>query len=372
MFDLKDNTILLTLAGSQAHGTAREGSDVDVRGVCIAPINTRLSLFESFEQYDGLLPGSFKPLLESQLSARPEILSAMKVKAEAVVYDIAKFVGLCAKANPNALEILFADPDDWLYHNEHWDKLNQHRMIFLTQKVRHTFAGYALAQLKKIKTHRAWLLNPPAAKPTREKFGLPDASTLSRDDQDRIERSLAERLRAYGLNNIDMSKAARLAVEDCLREFWTDTLSTSEEELSERMRALSSSALGIPKEVIKTLNAERKYRGAMGQWQAYQSWKTNRNPARAKLEAEHGYDTKHAMHLIRLMRMGLEAIRDGELRVRRPDAAELLEIRDGALSYDKLIEQTDELKQNIDCTECRLPEDIDRRQVDELVLSLIR
>ncbi len=38
MFPIEQHTVFLTLAGSQAHGTAREGSDVDVRGVCIAPL----------------------------------------------------------------------------------------------------------------------------------------------------------------------------------------------------------------------------------------------------------------------------------------------------------------------------------------------
>ena len=32
MFPIEQHTIFLTLAGSQAHGTAREGSDVDLRG----------------------------------------------------------------------------------------------------------------------------------------------------------------------------------------------------------------------------------------------------------------------------------------------------------------------------------------------------
>jgi predicted nucleotidyltransferase len=33
MFPLEQHTIFLALSGSLAHGTAREGSDVDVRGV---------------------------------------------------------------------------------------------------------------------------------------------------------------------------------------------------------------------------------------------------------------------------------------------------------------------------------------------------
>src|ERR1039458_5020213 len=33
----------------------------------------------------------------------------------------------------------------------------------------------------------------------------------------------------------------------------------------------------------------------------YNGWKAQRNPKRAELEAKFGYDTKHAMHLVRLM-----------------------------------------------------------------------
>ena len=71
------------------------------------------------------------------------------------------------------------------------------------------------------------------------------------------------------------------------------------------------------------------YRQARRDWENYQSWKKNRNPARARLEAQFGYDTKHAQHLIRMLRMGIEILRDCEVRVRRKDAAELRAIRAG-------------------------------------------
>ncbi len=32
----------------------------------------------------------------------------------------------------------------------------------------YTFSGYAVAQLKRIKTHRRWLIHPPTHKPTRQ------------------------------------------------------------------------------------------------------------------------------------------------------------------------------------------------------------
>ncbi len=52
---------------------------------------------------------------------------------------------------------------------------------------------------------------------------------------------------------------------------------------------------------------------------------------------EFGYNTKHAMHLVRLLRMGIEALRDGEILIKRPDAEELLEIRHGAWKLEDII-----------------------------------
>lgn len=55
----------------------------------------------------------------------------------------------------------------------------------------------------------------------------------------------------------------------------------------------------------------------------------------------HG-NTKHAMHLVRLLRMGEEALETGELIVYRPDAAELLEIRNGSWKYEDLVVYAEE------------------------------
>jgi uncharacterized protein len=125
--------------------------------------------------------------------------------------------------------------------------------------------------------------------------------------------------------------------------------------------------------VVSTLNAEKKYRAALKQWDAYQTWQRERNPARAELERRHGYDTKHAMHLIRLMRMGLEALERGELIVRRPDAAELSAIRDGALPFDELLGVAARLQGEMEraAATTRLPRDVDYAHVDPLALELM-
>ncbi len=56
----------------------------------------------------------------------------------------------------------------------------------------------------------------------------------------------------------------------------------------------------------------------------------------------HG-NTKHAMHLVRLLRMGAEALQEGVLRVRRPDAEELLAIRNGAWTYEQVVEYAEKM-----------------------------
>lgn len=52
---------------------------------------------------------------------------------------------------------------------------------------------------------------------------------------------------------------------------------------------------------------------------------------RKALVRRHGYDTKNAAHLIRLLRMGIEFLQSGELLVDRSghDAGELLAIKRG-------------------------------------------
>jgi hypothetical protein len=121
------------------------------------------------------------------------------------------------------------------------------------------------------------------------------------------------------------------------------------------------------------LNAEKRYRAALKHWDSYQTWKSQRNPARAELERVHGYDTKHAMHLIRLMRMGFEVLKTGELHVRRDDAAQLSAIRDGALSFDELLVMAADLQQSMQnaTATTELPHDVDYDRVDALLATML-
>lgn len=385
MFELSEHTIFLTLAGSQAQGTAREGSDVDVRGVCIAPMSVRLSLYDEFRQVEGELSPELFERVKPRMLAHKTASKGLGVKVESAIFDVARFVELCAQANPSALEILFTDERDWLLETAAWRRLHNTRHHFVTLKVQQTFEGYAMAQLRRIKSHRGWLLSPPQKKPDRQDFGLPlSGGTLSRDDMNRVEKQIEDRIRSYGIDDLEMPKALRLELHERLSRFYQDAILHSEgsraeggdtgasDKVKKNMRVAAARSLGVPADVMSTLNAEKKFRAAMKHWRAYKSWKQNRNPMRAELERTHGYDTKHAMHLIRLMRMGLEALKTGEIVVRRSDAEELLAIRDGALSFEQLQKLAGELRAEMNqrTETAALPADVDRDFVDALVFEI--
>lgn len=109
-------------------------------------------------------------------------------------------------------------------------------------------------------------------------------------------------------------------------------------------------------------------------WKQYQNWRKNRNLARAELEEKFGYDTKHAMHLVRLLRMGEEILKTGQVLVKRPDAEELLAIRNGSWSYEDLLKWTEEKDQELyeyyQKDKSPLPQEPNRKELNEACIRL--
>ena len=65
---------------------------------------------------------------------------------------------------------------------------------------------------------------------------------------------------------------------------------------------------------------------------------------RKSLVEKFGYDCKNAAHLIRLLRMGIEFLTEGELYVeRKNDATQLLEIKRGEWKLEQVKAEADKL-----------------------------
>ena len=91
------------------------------------------------------------------------------------------------------------------------------------------------------------------------------------------------------------------------------------------------------------------YKRAADKWRSFVAWRDGRGSARQALEERFGYDTKHAAHLVRLLRMGWEIVTEGDVNVRRPDAEELRKLRfEGTWSFEDLEGYADEMMRKMD------------------------
>ncbi len=120
------------------------------------------------------------------------------------------------------------------------------------------------------------------------------------------------------------------------------------------------------------VDAQRAFDAALKHWNHYRTWRAERNPARAELEKRFGYDTKHALHLLRLLAIGIELLEQHVLLVQRPDAEWLRGVRAGKLNYAELqaavAERKQRLRQAIERS--TLPPEPDADAAEALVIEI--
>lgn len=330
------------MSGSHAYGTNRPDSDEDYRGVFIAPVEKAFELFQSSfvgsapirdqvlgavsDIDDGNLAGAkerLRKVLEvDQGDLNMSVQTVRKPGEDEELQELRKFLKLASDCNPNIIEFLYVDRLI-THETDVWRKIRAHRDMFLSKKARFTFSGYAIAQLKRIKTHRGYLLNPPGKKPSRQDFGLPPDWKIPKDQQ-RAVKSLRAEFLAEGTHD--------------------------------------------------RVEKERQYQKAMDNWNAYEKWERERNPARKELERKYLYDVKHSAHLVRLVRMAKEILSEGVVHVYRPDREELRQILNGEWPYEKLVEETENMDAELNALyeKSSLRKGPDHKGISELYKEICR
>jgi predicted nucleotidyltransferase len=241
---LAQRIIFLTKHGSHAYGTSTPTSDLDIRGIAVAPLRYHFGFIDRFEQ------------------------SVMKNEegVDLVIQDLRKFIALATKANPSVLEVLYTDPSDHLIVHPLAAKLIECRDWFLSQRVLHSFTGFAMAHVN------------------------------------------------------DISR----------------------------------------REVAKT-----------GRWYAEEipSPPSKRKP----LYEKYGYDTKDAAHVVRVLRMCKEILTGQGVIVKRPDAEELLAIKNGAWKAEEVISWAHEMDKELHLLRdnTKLPPEPDQNLINELCTELV-
>ncbi|MDB9438880.1 hypothetical protein BMF77_04177 [Dolichospermum sp. UHCC 0315A] len=353
--EVEQRTIFVGLAGSHGYGLNRPESDYDYRGVFIAPKRYYLG-FDSIEQKDSGWdePGIF-PFIDGN--------------EDTVIYELRKVIHLLAGANPNVLELLWLNNYPFLTNvGQH---LINHRHLFLSKKVKHTYSGYAFAQIKKMETHRKWLLNPPTKKPLPADFDIMDEVPLSKDELNAFLEYLYLLIRG---------KIEFLEESEQLYKLLTGDIDfkgvLKQYTLADETLAYTQNLTHSRKDFIRLLQKSQSYQIALREWKAYISWQENRNPARAEMEKKSGYDLKHGMHCIRLLRSGLEILQRGEVTVDRNlagDIDDLKAILRGDYSYEQLMKMAEDLVAQMDAfyEQSSLSHRPDLEQINDLCMELV-
>ncbi len=281
---LRDNTIFLTLHGSQAYGLSNELSDTDVKGICIPPRHIESDLFQRFEQAE-----NDKSVEEKYASWK----NPKNPKFESVIYSLRKFFLLASNVNPNIIELLWTDPSTWLEYSEWSARLHERRSMFLSTKAKFTFSGYAMAQAKKIERHRKWIVQGELAPPKREDFGLPPI--MSRGVEE-IFGYIKAKVEQWNFNQFPLEESSRSDLKELIWEllYELSSKSVSWDNWPDAYAAAAihkmETELDLREEVISLINAERAYFKAKKNYESWLRWKAERNPARRALEVKCGYD----------------------------------------------------------------------------------
>ena len=307
--------IYMVRAGSHAYGMATPESDVDLRGICLLDKENLLG-HTHFATYD-----------------------PKDSDNDLCIYSLPKYLDLALTCNPNVIELLAVADEDVLFIDSMVEHLRSNINLFLTKKARHSFSGYAFSQLQRIQRHRSYLLDPPTEAPKRSDFGLPEHRSVLNKEELNAYMWLTTQLLKQAAAGSKLSQATREELEEI---DWVGMVQSA--DLPENSAPILEDLTGMTKELI-----------------------------RAVLEQKYGYDCKHASHLCRLYKMGIEILEGKGVIVKRPDAEWLLSIRQGAMTYEELLEWMDQKEKEMEEADANsmLPHHPDREAVEKIQIDFL-
>jgi hypothetical protein len=295
-------------------------------------------------------------------------------------------------------------PEDCVkYKHPAFDEIINNSDKFITKICRDSFAGYAVAQIKKARGLNKKIVNPVAKE---KKSPLDFCHVISGYSTKALEKFLSEN----GYEQRFCGVAAVANAKDTFVLFYDqDAHNCFSESIPEKSReelkaARKSAGLpmgfgykgilleieggdgfasneirmsSIPKgqEQIATFNYNKDgYTKYCKDYREYWHWVENRNDARYNDNANHGkgYDGKNLMHCKRLLSMALEVAEGKGINVRRKDREHLLSIRRGEYDYDVLIQEAESLIKEIDVKfeTSNLPDKVDKEFSNNLLIKI--
>lgn len=238
-----------------------------------------------------------------------------------VVYELKKMFGMLLQGNPNVMSLLWVKPEHYLRLTEAGHRLVNNRELFVGKHLYDSFAAYARAQLYKAE---------------------------SRDPAE---------LREY----------IALTVEAKYRGIHPQHKG-EEIQYPSGTDALSGEFRNVQAHSNEVLLAKLRHYMKKGENLGYMGDK------RKGLVLKYGYDAKNLAHCVRLLRMCKEFLATGELVVFRPDAEELLEIKRGEWTLERVKEHARQLSAEVEVAkdQSKLPDGPNRERAERLLVSILR
>lgn len=250
--------ILMGLGGSYAYGTNNENSDIDFRGITLNLPSDLLGLTD-FEQYED-------------------------ENTDTVIYSFNKIVKLFLECNPNTIELLGLDEEQYLIKTELGQELLDHKHLFLSKRAARSFGGYASAQLRRLQN------------------AVARDSMPQQEREQHIYRSVKNALEDFNRKNAMFDKGnINLYIDESDNpEFKTEIFIDAE---------YKHLPLRDYQNMLGTMNSVVRDYDKIG--------KRNK-------KKDDNHLNKHAMHLIRLFMMGTDILEKGEIKTHRTDDLDLL------------------------------------------------
>ena len=383
------------MRGSHMYHLNVETSDIDVGGVFICPKEMLFGLRSSYQE---------------QIADE---------KNDTVFYEFGRWIELLLKANPTALESLFA-PKDCIIGEVHpaIQHIIDNKDMFVSKECFKTFYGYAVSQIGKARGLNKKIVNPV----TERKDILDFCYTFKKQGSQPIKDFLKEHYldqKYCGLVNIPNMKdvygvyydfAAYFKFENKVQEEREKIMNSFRitpgatdprfvlydilgEDVDKRIKNkvfFGYAGIVHPDEITKsndvrlssipkgelpicfmTYNKDA-YTCHCRDYRDYKEWEEKRNPVRYESNLNKNYDSKNIMHCMRLVRMAKELAQGkGFNVVRDEDRQYLLDIRHHKFEYDEVMEQLEKEKAEMELAieQSALPEHSDYEAINKLLIE---
>lgn len=367
--------LYLVIRGSHSYGTNLPTSDIDYSGVFI-------------QNLDSILGMSYIEQINDD-------------KNDIVIYELRRFLELLAKNNPTILELLNTPEDCVIYKDPIFDVILNNRDSFLTKICANSFGGYAKEQISKAKGQNKkqnWERDKVTRK-TPLDFCFIFKGEKSIPLIDYLEsRNLDQKF--AGLSKIPHSKDTYALFYDYgAASMYSERTTKWEKSFSNFINKIPGykyKSMGFKGIAFEDSNDVRLssipkncqshyfighisynkdgYMQHCKDFKSYETWLEQRNLQRWVDVESHGQkiDGKNLLHLVRLLNMAREIAEGKGIVVRRPNAQELIDIRQGKVDLQTLIDYVESEIKEIDILykNSTLPDKFDMKLIEDILINI--